>query len=191
MEYQLYIYILLFLLVGNLFILDYGVRQSRKRKKEILNKENIIKEMLSKLEYTEGIIATYKKTNEEVLDGYIRMVQLSISPKKNKYKNFLLDYNKIMYNCDEEFTFSWDLFCRLLNNAHNNYIDKLNSDFGFLTDKEIQVIAMQKAGFDLAQIAEILEYSINTIYKRNSNIRKKMEIPESGSIIDFIDQVFS
>lgn len=185
------IYILLVLLVGNLILFYYGMRIYRKRKKEIQCNENRLQGMLKKIEYNEEIIAAYKISNIEVLNGYVRMVQLSISPRKNKYKTFLLEYNKIMYNLDEAFFFNWEIFCHLLNNAYNKYLDRLYADYSYLSDKEVYVIAMQKAGFEIAEIAEISGYSINTIYKRNSDIRRKMEIPESGNIIEFIDERFS
>lgn len=191
MKHSHCIYILLVWFTGNLIFLYYGIRIYRKRKKEIQHNENRMQGMLKKIKYNEEIIAAYKISNIEVLKGYVRMVQFSISPRKNKYKTFLLEYNRVMYNLDEEFFFNWEIFCHLLNNAHNKYIDRLYADYSYLSDKEIYVIAMQKAGFEIAEIAEISGYSINTIYKRNSDIRKKMGIPESGSIIEFIDESFS
>lgn len=188
MLYTYSVYILFLFFVGNLILLFYGIRLARKHKKKIINNESLIKGMMKKIEYNEELISTYNISNREVLSGYLRMVQMSISPRKNKYKTFLLEYNRIMYNLDEEFYFNWEIFSQLLNNAYNKYLDRLYADFGYLSDKEIRVIAMQKAGFEIAEIAELSGYSINTIYKRNSDIRRKLGIPESGSIIEFIDE---
>ncbi|MFT3993216.1 MAG: hypothetical protein QM660_02835 [Dysgonomonas sp.] len=130
-------------------------------------------------------------SSNEIFRIYILMVRLSISPQKNRYQKFLLDYNSFIYDNDEEFRFEWTEFRLLLNNNCNNYINNLESLFPNLSDKEIQAISMQKAGFDIPDIANISGYSVNTIYKRNSDIRRKLGIMELGNIIQFIDLKFS
>jgi DNA-binding CsgD family transcriptional regulator len=40
----------------------------------------------------------------------------------------------------------------------------------------------------MAEIAAILEKSIHTLYKYSSNIRKNLNIHESDSVVDFIDE---
>ena len=185
---QRYIIFSIILLAITSLIVYFGFKILRRRRRDIIDKENTIRAMELAIKNNEEMIMTYKITNQEILKGYMRMVQLSISPQKNKYKNFLQEYNKITYNCDKEFKFNWNIFCDLLNNAHRKYVDKLKCRFKRLTNKEIQAIAMQKAGFEMSDIAEIFGYSINTVYKRNSDIRKKLKIPELGNIIEFIDQ---
>lgn len=165
-----------------------GFKILKRKKRDLIAKENTIRGMASVIENNHEMITTYKISNEEILKGYMRMVQLSNSPQKSKYKNFLLEYNKIMYDYDEEFKFDWNIFSCLLNNTHSQYIDKLKDRFNKLTDKEIQAIALQKASFEISDIADIFGYSINTVYKRNSDIRKKLKVPELGNIIEFIDQ---
>lgn len=183
-----YIILLVAVLAVIPLIIYRGIKLLKKKRLDLIDKENVIKMMeLEKKGYQE-IITTYKISNEEILKSYMRMVQLSISPKKNRYKNFLLEYNKVVYNCDEEFNFDWAVFCELLNNAYSQYIDSLKLTFIYLSDKEIQSIAMQKAGFEIADIAELFGYSIHTVYKRNSEIRKKIGITESGNIIEYIDK---
>lgn len=163
----------------------------RRRNLALIDKENIIKRMKVERKKNEKVMTTYKMSNEEYLKGYVRMVQLSISPQRNKYKNFLLEYNKIMYNTDDEFNFNWSVFQDLLSNAYIQYIDKLRLTFTHLGEKEIRSIAMQKAGFEIADIAELFGYSIHTVYKRNSEIRKKIKLTESGNIVEFIDKELS
>lgn len=183
-----YTIIIILILIAVPFITYSVFKLLKKRKLDIMNKEKVIKKMKIEKRSYEEVIATYKISNEEFLKGYVHMVQLSISPKKNKYKNFLLEYNKILHNRDEEFNFNWLIFSDLLNSTYNRYFDRLKLVFTSLVEKEIQSIAMQKAGFELADIAELFGYSIHTVYKRNSEIRKKINLTESGNIVEFIDK---
>ncbi|MFT4224317.1 tetratricopeptide repeat protein [Dysgonomonas sp.] len=185
---QRYMFFLIVSLALVLLIVSSGFKILKRRRQDIIDKENAIRSMELVIKNNEKTIMTYKISSEEILKGYMRMVQLSISPQKDRYKNFLLEYNKVMYDSDAEFRFNWNIFCGLLTNAHNRYIEKLRYRFKKLTDREIQAIAMQKAGFEISDIAGIFGYSINTVYKRNSDIRKKLKIPELGNIIEFIDQ---
>jgi tetratricopeptide (TPR) repeat protein len=185
---QRYIFFLIISLTAISLIVYFGFRILKKKKQDIIDKDNTIKGMASVIKNNQEMFMAYKISNEEILKVYMRMVQLSNSPQKDRYKNFLLEYNKIMYDCNEEFKFDWNIFCGLLNNTYDKYIDKLKARFKKLTDKEIQAIALQKAGFEILNIADIFGYSINTVYKRNSDIRKKLEIQELGNIIEFIDQ---
>jgi len=139
------------------------------------------------IENVKGIIKSSEISREEILRVYILMVRQSVSTKRDRYQKFLLDYNSFIQNNNEEFRFEWEGFRVLLNSVCNNYIDELESIYPTLSEKEIQVISMQKAGFNFSDVANISGYSINTIYKRNSDIRRKLGVPELGNIIHFID----
>lgn len=165
------------------FFVYYSLIQFKRRKK----KENILKKMEDKIEDVNKMIEACETSNEEILRIYRIIVRLSVSPQKNRHQKFLLDFNHFIYNNNDEFQFDWDTFEALLNNICNGYVDKVRSSFSNISEKEVQVITMQKAGFDIPDIAIILEYSINTVYKRNSDIRKKLGVPELGNIIHFID----
>lgn len=186
-RYQYCIISLAISLVVFFLSIYYSYKQLTKTKQSIQHKDNIIKRMEDDFVNNRKMIETCRVTNKEMLDVYMRIVQLSVSPKKRHHQKFLLDYNSIIYNNSEEFQFDWETFRVLFNNTFNYYIDKLKTIFPDLSEKEVQAISMQKAGFDIADIAQIFEYSVNTIYKRNSDIRKKLGVPELGNIIHFID----
>lgn len=91
---------------------------------------------------------------------------------------------------NREFTIDWDIICDFGNNVFDNYIEKLDYHYAQLTDLEKKIIILQKLGFCMPEIAAILEKSIHTLYKYSSTIRKKINIPEDESLIDFIDRKF-
>ncbi|MDR1707206.1 helix-turn-helix transcriptional regulator [Dysgonomonas sp.] len=159
----------------------------KKKKQSVQNKEKVIDRLEQDIEQVKEKIQACKMSTQEILRVYILMVRLSVSPQRNRHQKFLQDYNSIIYDNNEEFRFESESFRVLLNNICNNYIDKLESAFPVLSEKEVQVISMLKAGFDISDIANISGYSVNTIYKRNSDIRRKLGIPESGNIIHFTD----
>jgi DNA-binding CsgD family transcriptional regulator/outer membrane murein-binding lipoprotein Lpp len=165
----------------------YCYRLMKKKKQSVQNKEKVIDRLEQDIEQVKEKIQACKMSTQEILRVYILMVRLSVSPQRNRHQKFLQDYNSIIYDNNEEFRFESESFRVLLNNICNNYIDKLESAFPVLSEKEVQVISMLKAGFDISDIANISGYSVNTIYKRNSDIRRKLGIPESGNIIHFTD----
>ena len=181
-----YLYCIIYLIISFLtisFFIYYSRIQFKKRKK----KESEIKRMEDNIKNANKMIEACETSNEEILRIYRIMVQLSVSPRKNRYQKFLLDFNNFIYNNNDEFQFDWNSFETLLNKVCNRYVDKIRSSYPNISEKEVQIITMQKAGFDIPDIAIILEYSINTVYKRNSDIRKKLGVPELGNIIHFID----
>lgn len=175
-------------LIAISILIYYGNKQLKQKEQSILSKDKVIKQRELDLESSKKMIKVSQISNEEVFRVYRLMVCLSISPQSGRYQKFLRDYNSIIHHNNEEFRFDWVEFHTLLNNIYDGYLEKLELFFPNLSEKEVQVISMQKAGFDIPDIARIFEYSVNTIYKRNSDIRKKLGVPESGNIIHFIDR---
>lgn len=141
------------------------------------------------MEDQNNIINSIRNSLYQRLVIYKKMVRLSISVNKSKHKTFLKEYNKILFDNDnnEEFSIDWKIIYDLCNNLFDNYIEKVNRIFPLLNDIEQKIIILQKIGFNNTEIAAILEKSIHTIDKYSSNIRKNLIIPDTDSIVDFID----
>lgn len=178
---------LIALLIAIFVSVYFSYRQLKKKSQLLKNKDKAIKKMEQDIENVKEVVKSSEISRAEIFRVYTLMVRLSVSSKRDRYQKFLLDYNSFIHNNSEEFRFEWEEFRVLLNSICNSYIDELESLYPTLSEKEIQVIAMQKAGFDIPDIATISGYSINTIYKRNSDIRRKLGVPELGNIIHFID----
>ena len=119
------------------------------------------------------------------IEIYRRMVTLSISPQKNKYRHFLESANKILFGQDYLFEFDWEYLSALVNENYNAYVDRLIQTYPEMTDMEM------KCGFSLTEIAEITGKSSHTIYKYSSHIRKKAGIPENKNTVEFLDSVLA
>ncbi len=131
-------------------------------------------------------INTYKISASKRLDIYRRMVGLSLAPNSERYVKLLDDYNQIVHGSSKSFRFEWKDFEELLQLVYPGFKEKLSKLYPNLHSKELQVIALQKGGLSIQEIADLLGLSIHTIYRRNSEIRKKMKIPEHQSLISFL-----
>lgn len=163
------------------FVILFLYFKRKKQKEEILLKEEI--------ENKKDIINSIRTSVYQRLTIYQKMVRLSISPNHKKHSAFLKEYNKIVFNKDEDFSFDWELTEKLGNIIFDNYFIKLKSATLDLTEIHQNIIILLKLGFNVQDIAAILNKSIHTIYRNCSNIRKQLNIPEKESIIDFIDKI--
>ena len=67
----------------------------------------------------------------------------------------------------------------------------LNAYPDTFTDKELQIIALLKAGFSTKEIGVLTEQSSATVYVRKTSIRKKLHTPENGDFIAQLDDLFT
>jgi tetratricopeptide (TPR) repeat protein/DNA-binding CsgD family transcriptional regulator len=175
-QYYLYIFFLV------IFLIIIYIVYLRSRKKIIRMQQE------KELDDRQQLINTIRGSIYQRLESYKKMVRLSISPQKQKYTRFLQEYNKILFDSDEDFLFDWETAKTFVNNLYDNYIGRLKNLKPELTDIEIQIIILLKLGFHISEISEILEKSIHTIYRYCSDFRKKQKISSDQSIITYIDE---
>lgn len=142
------------------------------------------------LENKDKTIVQYQISLKQQLDMYKDMVELSLSPRSSKYERFLTDYNQVVYNREGVFEFDWEIFNQLFTRVFNDCAERLKDKYPQLTEKERQVVLLQKGGFEISTIAEVQNLSIHTIYRRNSEIRKKLGVPDSENLIKYLDAQF-
>lgn len=146
-----------------------------------------IKSISEALEARNETIRSVMGTRHQNINLYRRMVTLTLSPQKNKYRQFLDTANKILFGQDYEFEFEWEYASSLVNETYNNYVVRLTEKFPTLTELETKICVLLKIGFSLTEIADLIGKSSHTIYKYSSNIRKKLNIPENSNTIEYLD----
>lgn len=159
----------------------YSYKWNKKRREETL--------LTQEIEDKNNIINSIRNSLYKRLIIYQKMVRLSISPNRKKHKTFLKEYNKILFNDDNEFVFDWKTANDLSNNIFDSYSNKIKNLHTEINEIEERIIVLQKLGFNASEIALIEEKSIHTIYKYCSSIRKKLNIVEGESIVNFIDNL--
>jgi cbb3-type cytochrome oxidase subunit 3 len=177
-EQQHYFFLLIILTIIFILISLY-FRNNRKRKRDEYQQE---------LKDKDSIINSMRDTLFLRLEFYIKMIKLSISPNKAKHKDFLIEYNRILFGREDEFIIDWDITIGLTNDLFDNYFNKIEATCPEIIETEAKIIMLLKLGFSASEIARIFDKSIHTIYRHCSNIRKKLNIPEDESIIDFFDK---
>lgn len=176
-------YMTLFILLVFCLISFYIYHKINNEKKkiehwrEIENKKHIINNMRDSL---------YKR-----LALYQKMIRLSISPTKTKNKEFLREYNKLLFDNNDDFVIRWNDAEELCNALFDNYILKIKERFPDFNETEEKIILLLKLGFSTTEISTILEKSMHTIYRYSSNMRKSLHIPENRSIIEFLDDIIT
>lgn len=176
---QRYVFLSLFIFICLItFYLFYLNTRNRKRAefKQALDEQN-------------NIILAIRDSVSQRLFFYKKMVRLSISPNKSKHKSFLTEYNKIMFEREGEFSHDWAITEELSNSIFDNYSIKIEKFSPDINESERKIIILMKLGFTVSEISSIFDKSIHTIYRHCSNIRKKMNIPETESITDFFDKI--
>lgn len=169
------------MLVSFAFVSMYLHHYNSKKKKRL--------QFEKELEDKNAIINTIRDFLYQRLVLYKKMVRLSISPNKDKHKPFLREYNKVLFDKeDSEFTLDWNMVYDLTDNLFNNYTTRIDHLYPLFNNTEKKIIILLKIGFTTTEIATILEKSVHTIYKYTSTIRKSLHIPETETIVGFIDE---
>lgn len=174
---------IVFLVILTGFIIPLAFAYYRHKKKKYIESIN------QQLQDKSKIIRSVMEARSQNVELYRKMVKLSISPQKTKYRLFLENANKILFGHDYLFEFDWEYALTLINENYNNYAIRLVDKYPELTDLEVKICILLKFGFTLTEIAEIAGKSTHTIYKYSSHIRKKLGIPENHNTVEFLDSI--
>lgn len=172
---------IIFLITLVVIVIPVAFAYYRNRKKKY------IRQISEVLEARNETIRSVMKARHQNLDLYKRMVILSMSPQKSKYRSFLETANKILLGHDYEFEFDWEYASSLVNTTYHNYVVRLTEKYPTLTELEVKICILLKIGFSLTEISDITGKSTHTIYKYSSHIRKKLEISDNTHTVEFID----
>ncbi|GHV56223.1 hypothetical protein FACS1894182_02330 [Bacteroidia bacterium] len=115
-----------------------------------------------------------------LLEGYLR------DEEKEKGKEILRKVNKIIYEKD---SFDWEVLYQAMNALYKGYFDKIKIVFSQLSELEYKICCLTKSGLSNTEIAIILKSNVNIIQIRKTSIRKKLDVPEYGDIVKFMDTV--
>ncbi|MDE5646527.1 MAG: LuxR C-terminal-related transcriptional regulator [Muribaculaceae bacterium] len=86
----------------------------------------------------------------------------------------------------------WPMVYSMIDDLYEGFHSKLlNAYPDTFTDKELQIIALLKAGFSTKEIGVLTEQSSATVYVRKTSIRKKLHTPENGDFIAQLDDLFT
>lgn len=76
----------------------------------------------------------------------------------------------------------WTLLFENLNVLHNNFYSRLRGEFPSLTEMDLQVCCLIKAGLSTSQIADVFCISGPSVTKKKSRIRERINQGKEGSL---------
>ncbi len=152
-------------------------------KKELFQKKEKEKEILTKQEKLKTLLAQRFEISKQ-------LAIISASPAFDPGERKLLSkINEIIYGTSD-IGFNWDEFYLLLNELHDNLSFKLKAIFTELSEYEVHLCCLIKAGFTTSDICFILNIVPITVRMKKTAIRKKLGIKNGGDIAVFIDDFF-
>lgn len=144
---------------------------------------------------SENISNLNEEEKETMLKSFL-LQQLDISTKiallnaqnSDKHKPFLTKFNEIMYGEQRAFKLNWEELYPLFNMLYKNFVHTLHTEFTVLTEKDIQLCCLLLINLTTSEITLLMEQSINTVHKRKTEIRKKLNMTAGADIASFFKE---
>jgi tetratricopeptide (TPR) repeat protein len=132
-----------------------------------------------------------KSLRTEVLSHFEILKKVALLKEDNQlndrtnYKRSPLErINDIVYG--DQTGYNWDTFFDSISNLYSETIDKINHSFSDLDTTERKVCYLDYMEFSNSEMSILLGYSLRGVELKKTNIRKKLSIPDRGSIKTFL-----
>jgi DNA-binding CsgD family transcriptional regulator len=104
---------------------------------------------------------------------------------RKKGKPLIEKFNRIVY---EQETFNWDLFYQSLNEIRSGFYNRMREQYPQLEDSEFQICCLYCEHFSSDEIAAVMNFSVNTIHKKTSILRRKIGVFSHVNMVDFLTE---
>ena len=182
MNYTYYSALLLSSFSSAMLVYVYMGRQRNVLKQKLLKKEAIEKEFIRKRDVFREILIQQFEILKQIL------IMNSNPIQDIKEQKVLSKINELFYG-EVEIDYNSDKFYLLFNELHENFEPKVFQYFPFLSEQEVQICCLLKAGFDTSDISFILKYVPITIRIKKTIIRKKIGMTDGGDIAAYLSEI--
>ncbi|MEJ6979095.1 tetratricopeptide repeat protein [Pedobacter sp. P351] len=107
--------------------------------------------------------------------------------KRDQRKELKQLINLINLNSNQDK--NWEDFRTVFENVHRNFFEKLNQHSSSLTATDLRFLALVKMNLSSSDIATMLGVSPDSLRTTRYRIRKKLQLPEEGSLHNFIQGI--
>lgn len=191
--------VLLVLFILLFYILRQRIIQRENSLMEAEEKLNMLQLLLNETQNQKAESENIKDLNneeKELLFKNLIVQKLDIATKialihaqnPDKSQPFLEKFNEIMYGKQRPAQLNWEELYPLLNILYGNFVTALQSNYKKLSEKDIQLCCLLFVDLNTAEIVFIMEQSINTVHKRKTDIRKKLNMTEGADIATFLKE---
>lgn len=202
LSYERKITIFLIIALAVLLILIYHNLQLKIRNKknklyeaeEKLNTMQLLLEKYSNYKTTSKDIDKLNEKEKEQLIKKLLLKQLDLSTKialmhaqnPEKSQTFLSKFNELIYGEQRPFRLNWNELYPIFDILYKDFIKALRNKYPILVEKDIQLCCLLLIDLNTAEISFLMEQSINTVHKRKTEIRKKINMQAGTDIISFL-----
>jgi len=177
--------------------------QYKKRQKEHENRE-----LMAHLEHEKEIQAIEKQKQAELIDAKTREItssSLLLSNKNNLLQQILELANLSLSNKGKageatqniihivktnlHIEEDWNNFMIHFDKVHPDFFEKMQSQYGNLTQNELKLCAYIRIGLSIKQIAQMLNISPASVKKNRYLLRKKLNLKEDENLDESIQHI--
>ncbi len=103
-------------------------------------------------------------------------------------ENFKKSIRRLMRLIEEHNTsdHDWEVFEDSFNSVHEHFIRRLKSEFPDLTPGDLRLAAYLRMNLSSKEIAQLLSISIRGVENKRYRLRKKMNLPDTVNLTDFM-----
>jgi DNA-binding CsgD family transcriptional regulator len=80
----------------------------------------------------------------------------------------------------------WEMFENLFDQAHENFFQRLKSDYPDLTPSDLRLCAYLRLNLSSKEIAPLLNISVRGVEERRYRLRKRLQLPSEQNLTEFI-----
>ncbi|RHO67806.1 hypothetical protein DW083_17085 [Parabacteroides sp. AF48-14] len=134
-----------------------------------------------------------EKEKEQLLKDLL-LKQLDLSTKialmhaqnPEKSQTFLSKFNEVIYGEQRPFQLNWEELYPIFDILYKDFVKTLQTKYPILVEKDIQLCCLLLIDLNTAEISFLMEQSINTVHKRKTEIRKKLNMQAGSDIASFL-----
>lgn len=123
-----------------------------------------------------------------ILLKQLGMIRLIASTPTSANQDLLRQFNQIGRDTDATgHLLIWEELYPIIDTSYDSFHTRLMANYGnLLNEKEIQLCCLLRAGFTTKEINVVTGQSVSTIYHRKIDIRRKLDLEDTGALSDFL-----
>jgi tetratricopeptide (TPR) repeat protein len=133
-----------------------------------------------------AITKTIHEKNE-LIWRYKRELETAGQPsvKEDEHQDTLMELQQLTILTDNE----WDNFRSLFEKVYKGFLHRLKEKIPGLSPAEVRFVTLTKLKFSNKEMAGVLGITQNAVRTLRSRLKRKLNLPEEGSIEDVIDSI--
>lgn len=117
-------------------------------------------------------------------------IQEELSQQRNELgdrlpKKYYSRLNQLIENSFKS-DHDWEMFEKLFDQAHENFFQRLKSDYPDLTPSDLRLCAYLRLNLSSKEIAPLLNISVRGVEERRYRLRKRLHLPSEQNLTEFI-----